>query len=104
MAKNTQQEYDANAERLNDLRSHWPQSYHLISEYHTLIQRQRELEAVLYPPDEAEEFRIEFRVERFENGWRATLSNDLTEWGFGDTPYAAIEDYCEHYPEWEEIG
>jgi len=49
-----QQEYESNAERLNDIRSHNPQSYHLNSEYKALVGRQRELEVALYPSGEDE--------------------------------------------------
>lgn len=48
------------------------------------------------------EFRIEFHVEKFGDEWRATLADDFTEWGYGETPYEAIGNYCEQWLEWEE--
>lgn len=38
--------------------------------------------------------RIEFYVEQFGDGWRATLSDNYVTWGYGEDPYDAIGNLC----------
>lgn len=52
------------------------------------------------------DLRIEFHVERCDDsegnpGWRATLADDYTTWGYGDTPYGAIRALLEDF-EWQD--
>lgn len=47
------------------------------------------------------DFRLEFHVEEFGDEWRATLADDFVTWGYGETPYEAIEALCKEL-DWEE--